>query len=131
MAGNPGDVLPERAFKPDNVQSFLYNAVLFNAHRIHFDEPYTTEVENYPGLVVAGPLMGDWLHQCVLEWIGDEGKLTSIEYSNRKAAYIGETLWSGGKILSCDEQNRELELEVYIKNEKDEKIVPGTAVVKY
>ena len=64
-----GDVLPEREFKTGNVQLFLYNAVLWNAHRIHFDLPYATEVEGYPGLVNAGPLMGDWLTQCVNEWL--------------------------------------------------------------
>ena len=62
-----GDKLPEREFKPDNVQSMLYNAVLWNGHRIHFDEPYARDVEGYPGLVIAGPLLGDWLHQCLEE----------------------------------------------------------------
>ena len=27
-----------------------------NAHRIHYDHPYATEVEGYPGLLVHGPL---------------------------------------------------------------------------
>ena len=41
----------------DNIQLFLYNAALWNAHRIHFDYPYATEIEGYPGLVVHGPLL--------------------------------------------------------------------------
>ena len=45
----PGDTLPERFFTSDIVQSMLYNAVLWNAHRIHFDEPYAKNVEGYPG----------------------------------------------------------------------------------
>ena len=28
----------------------------FNAHRIHYDLRYTTQVEKYPGLIVHGPL---------------------------------------------------------------------------
>ena len=35
---------------------FRYSAVTFNAHRIHYDEPYATQVEGYPDLVVQGPL---------------------------------------------------------------------------
>lgn len=35
---------------------FRYSALLFFAHRIHYDRPYTVEVEGYPGLVVHGPL---------------------------------------------------------------------------
>ena len=127
----PGYVLPEREFTHTNVQSFMYNAALWNAHRIHFDLPYTTEVEGYPGLVIAGPLMGDWMSQCVLDWIGDEGQLTTFEYSNRKAAYIGDTLRSGGKVIACDQENGEVEVEVYIKNEADEIIVPGKAIIRF
>lgn len=123
----PGDDLPQRVFRPDNVQLFLYNAVLFNAHRIHFDYPYATEVEGYPGLVVAGPLLGDWLNQCVEEWLGDAGRLTGIEYSNRVAAYIGETLYSGGRVLEVDAGSRQVLLEVFIKNEAGEVVAPGKA----
>jgi 3-methylfumaryl-CoA hydratase len=127
----PGDLLPERQFEPDNVQLFLYNSALWNAHRIHFDHPYATEVEGYPGLVIAGPLLGDWLTQSVIEWLGDDGKLASIEYSNRKASYIGETLRSGGKVLSSEQDTGTVELEMYIKNEADEVITPGVAVVRF
>ena len=127
----PGDLLPEREFKPDNVQLFFYNAALWNAHRIHFDYPYATEVEGYPGLVIAGPLLGDWLNQCVTDWVADDGVLASIEYSNRKASYIGETLRSGGKVLSIDLDKGEVELEVTIKNEADEVIAPGVAIARF
>jgi 3-methylfumaryl-CoA hydratase len=127
----PGDLLPERQFKPDNVQLFMYNSALWNAHRIHYDHPYATEVEGYPGLVIAGPLLGDWLTQSVIEWLGDDGKLVSIEYSNRKASYIGEILRSGGKVASSEQDSGTVELDMYIKNEADEVITPGTAIVRF
>lgn len=126
-----GDALPEREFKPDNVQSMLYNAVLWNGHRIHFDEPYARDVEGYPGLVIAGPLLGDWLHQCLEEWLGDDGRITSIEYSNRIASYIGETLRSGGTVTRCDTNKGEVEVDVFVRNEADEVITPGVAIVKF
>ena len=126
-----GDALPEREFKPDNVQSMLYNAVLWNGHRIHFDEPYARDVEGYPGLVIAGPLLGDWLHQCLEEWLGDDGRIASIEYSNRIASYIGETLRSGGTVTRCDPQTGEVEVDVFVRNEADEVITPGVAIVKF
>jgi 3-methylfumaryl-CoA hydratase len=40
---------------------FRYSALTFNGHRIHYDRPYATEAENYPGLVVHGPLQAAWL----------------------------------------------------------------------
>jgi 3-methylfumaryl-CoA hydratase len=41
---------------PGSVELFRFSAVMFNAHRIHYDLPYVTEIEGYPGLVVHGPL---------------------------------------------------------------------------
>jgi len=35
---------------------FRYSAATFNAHRIHYDLPYTQNVEKYPALVVHGPM---------------------------------------------------------------------------
>lgn len=35
---------------------FRFSALTYNAHRIHYDRPYATDIEGYPGLVVHGPL---------------------------------------------------------------------------
>ena len=128
MKVSVGDSLPEREHTPDNVQLMLYNAALWNAHRIHFDEPYAKEVEGYPGLVIAGPLLGDWLNQVVEEWIGDAGVLTRIEYSNRIASYIGETLTAGGTVTGV--QGDEVTIEVFIRNEAGDIAAPGVATVR-
>jgi len=50
-AAHAGDAL----WTPTSVDLFRFSAVTFNAHRIHYDHPYTTAVEGYPGLVVHGP----------------------------------------------------------------------------
>ena len=42
--------------RPNEVMLFRYSALTFNSHRIHYDHPYVTEVEGYPGLVTHGPL---------------------------------------------------------------------------
>ena len=124
-----GDALPEREFKVDNVELFLYNAALWNAHRIHFDYPYATEVEGYPGLVIAGPQMGDWLSQCVTDWLGEDGDLESFEYRNRRAAYIGDVLYSGGSVTAVDAAQGRVTLKLFIRNQKGEEILPGGATV--
>ncbi|HET7546445.1 MAG TPA: MaoC family dehydratase N-terminal domain-containing protein [Usitatibacter sp.] len=50
-----------REIHPDPVMLFRYSAVTFNGHRIHYDHPYVTRVEGYPGLVVHGPLIATLL----------------------------------------------------------------------
>ena len=71
-AQQPGDVTPppqpappsaawQRQIVPEAVLLFRYSALTFNGHRIHYDRPYVTEVEGYPGLVVHGPLIATLL----------------------------------------------------------------------
>ena len=126
-----GEALPERSYTATNVSLFLYNAAIWNPHRIHYDEPYTTNVENHPGVVIDGPLQGDWLNQVVVNWIGDSATLTSFNYSNRRASYLGETLTSGGTITAIDAESGNVDLEIFIKNEDGDVITPGTAQVRF
>lgn len=52
--------VPEGAWRetwtPDTPTLTRFSALTWNAHRIHYDRPYATEIEGYPGLVVHGPL---------------------------------------------------------------------------
>ena len=128
---NIGEEIPGRDYTPDIAQSMLYNAALWDAHRIHFDHEYATCEEGYEGLVVPGPLIGDWLHQCVQEWLGDSGQIQSMSYSNRLASYVGDTLTSGAVIKGIDDLAGTAELEVFVKNSKGEIVAPGLAVVKF
>lgn len=125
-----GDALPERAYTATNVSLFLYNAAIWNGHRIHYDAPYTTDVEKHPAIVIDGPLQGDWLSQCVLDWLGDDGTLVSFEYSNRRAAYLGETLTATGTVTAVSDDG-EATVELGIRNEAGDVIAPGKAVVRF
>ncbi len=57
--------LPEpeysREIVADEILLFRYSALTFNSHRIHYDRPYATQTEGYPGLVVHGPLLATLL----------------------------------------------------------------------
>lgn len=125
-----GDALPERTHTPTNVSLFLYNAAVWNPHRIHYDERYTTEVERYPGIVIDGPLQGDWLAQCITNWLGDRGKLLRFDYSNLKATYLGETLTSGGRITAIDRAARTVTVELFVKNAAGEVTSSGGATAE-
>ena len=122
--------IPTRTFTPTNVSLFLYNAAIWNPHRIHYDAPYATGVEQHPGIVIDGPLQGDWLSQIVLEWLGEDGALVEFEYSNRLACYLGATLTAGGVISAIDPAQRSVTLDVSVTDDKGVVTSPGRAVVK-
>lgn len=57
---------------PSTSLLFRYSALTFNTHRIHYDFPYATEVERYPGLVVHGPLIATLLLELFHRFLPEE-----------------------------------------------------------
>jgi len=60
----PAPAWPDAAratITPDALMLFRYSALTGNGHRIHYDRPYVTGVEGYPGLIVHGPLQATLL----------------------------------------------------------------------
>ena len=66
-AAKPGEPPPQGKAAPQHaawrrkvvagpVMLFRFSALIFNAHRIHYDLDYCREEERYPGLIVHGPL---------------------------------------------------------------------------
>lgn len=59
-----------RSVTPSEALLFRYSALTFNAHRIHYDHPYTTDSEGYDGLVVHGPMQATLLCQYAADLAG-------------------------------------------------------------
>lgn len=65
---------------------FRYSALVFNAHRIHYDRDYAMRVEGYGGLVVHGPLIATFL----LELARKNGaRLASVAYRGVSPLFDG------------------------------------------
>jgi 3-methylfumaryl-CoA hydratase len=61
----PAQAVWRREFRADIMLLFRYSALIFNAHRIHYDRDYATRTEGYPGLVVHGQLVATLLADLV------------------------------------------------------------------
>jgi 3-methylfumaryl-CoA hydratase len=51
-----GPATGEWAIEVSPTLLFRFSALTYNAHRIHYDRDYATQVEGYPGLLTHGPL---------------------------------------------------------------------------
>jgi 3-methylfumaryl-CoA hydratase len=76
-----------RALTLDPTMVFRYSAITFNAHRIHYDLPYTREQEGYPDLVVNGGLTTSLLWELARSQAGREIKASVSR--NVKALFVG------------------------------------------
>ncbi|HYF59083.1 MAG TPA: MaoC family dehydratase N-terminal domain-containing protein [Burkholderiaceae bacterium] len=85
----------EAAHRPDEALLFRYSAVTFNTHRIHYDAPYVTGVEGYPGLVVHGPLMATMMLDAFRD-AHPGARVRRFSFRALAPAFAGETLHAGG-----------------------------------
>lgn len=115
-----GDTLPEIIVEMDPVRLFAYSALTWNPHRIHYDAPYTIEVEGYPGLVVQGPLLGGLLIRCVQEWAQSwGGQIVDVDYRSTVPVYAGQTVRASGEVVAATSREASVELRAVV----DEQVV--------
>ena len=92
----PADATWTRTVLADPVLLFRFSALTFNGHRIHYDQPYVTGVEGYPGLIVHGPLMG--MLQIELARRSNAGKVVrSVEFRALSPVFGGAALGVHGR----------------------------------
>ena len=93
---DPGGWDAHRMLVPSEALLFRYSALTFNSHRIHYDLPYATEVEGYPGLVVQGPLTASLLLDLCARELGPD-PLASFAFRARTPAFAGEAIYLVGR----------------------------------
>lgn len=100
-AASDGVLLRRRAaFGP--VVLFRFSALTYNSHRIHYDQPYVTGVEGYPGLVVHGPLLAMQLAELARALHGDAA-LEGFAFRARSPAFAGERIVLEAREASIDD----------------------------
>jgi len=102
LGDGPGRLLtragePLRAvFRADAVALQRFSAATANPHRIHYDHPYVTSVEGYPGLVVHGPLL--LLSMLELIRLDLPGLVvTGVRFQARAPVFAGDTVGLSGE----------------------------------
>ncbi|MFL2985819.1 MAG: MaoC/PaaZ C-terminal domain-containing protein [Candidatus Poriferisodalaceae bacterium] len=124
-----GDELPVMHKRAEEAELFLYSAASFNPHRIHYDRAYAN-YEGHEDIVVHGPLQGSWLTQFITDWAGPNARLLSVQWQNRASAFVAEELRFSGSVISVDQVNSSVELEIYERKEDGSVLMPAKATVK-
>ena len=85
-----------RSVRPNEVMLFRYSALTFNSHRIHYDHPYVTEVEGYPGLVTHGPLTATLLLDAFMS-THPEAAVTGYRFTAKSPLFANEQIHLVGR----------------------------------
>lgn len=125
-----GEEIPALSVKIGPAQLFMMSAVTLNPHRIHYDESWAKH-EGYEERVIHGPFHGELIIQTIQQWLGVEGWLKRLEYSNRRYAVLGDTLVGRGRVARVYEDGglHLADLDAWSEKENGEITAPGTATV--
>ncbi|MGO2861300.1 MAG: FAS1-like dehydratase domain-containing protein [Brevibacterium sp.] len=85
-----------RSVRPSEVMLFRYSALTFNSHRIHYDHPYVTGVEGYPGLVTHGPLTATLLLDAFMAQL-PEATVTGYDFRAKSPLFANEQIHLVGR----------------------------------
>jgi hydroxyacyl-ACP dehydratase HTD2-like protein with hotdog domain len=110
-----------REMVPDPVMLFRYSALTGNGHRIHYDHPYVTQVEGYPGLVVHGPLQATLMAALAVE--------TTPGATLRRFAFRGRRPCFDGRPLSVLARVAGGQVEVETRDETGATCMQGEALL--
>ena len=120
----PTDAQWEREIIPTDMLLFRYSALTFNTHRIHYSLPYAKEVENYPGLVVHGPLIATLLLDLLARQYPDK---QLISYSFRAVGPLFDT----APFFVCGKpSDKAFEIELWARSSSGHLAMTARAVLR-
>jgi len=93
---NEGEWEWQGVLQTNPVVLFRFCALTYNAHRIHYDRQYTTQVEGYPGLIVPGPMLAVALSQLAVDILG-EGMIHTFEFRAVQPIFDGDLVRLRGR----------------------------------
>ena len=109
---------------PTTVACFRMSAVMWNAHRVHFDEPYATGVEGHAGLIVPANLLSSYLCEAAMAY----GRVERLTFRPRTPVVAGTQLTVVARQVS--EQAGVAELELFAEDAAGGRPVTGSARVR-
>jgi hydroxyacyl-ACP dehydratase HTD2-like protein with hotdog domain len=93
--------LPELVVVPDHMQIFMFSAITWNRHHVHYSKAAAV-AEGLPDVVVQRALLGDFLARAVGDWAGDEGDLRELSWQVRSSATPGAPLRCQGSVTAVE-----------------------------
>ena len=124
--------IPELVVRPDRTQVFMYSAVMWNRHHIHYSKDAAIS-EGLPDIVVQRGLIGNFLARLMTNWIGDSAELRKLAWKVTRNALPGKDIICRGKIKERvdSEDGKYLICELTASDENNELIALGDATVVF
>ena len=123
--------IPELLVTPSAGQIFMFSAITWNRHHIHFSKDAAL-AEGHADIVVQRALLGNFMARQLGNWLGNRGKITSLSWKVLKSALPGKRLRCQGRVHSEEHLGgrRQLGCSLAIIDEADATVASGQATVQ-
>ena len=91
--------LPELTVTPDHTQLFMFSAVTWNRHHIHYSKDAAI-AEGLPDVVVQRALLGNFMARLLTGWLGRAGELRELSWKVVSSAVPGRRLRCQGEVVA-------------------------------
>lgn len=118
--------------KPNLQQLFMFSAITWNRHAIHFNRQAARD-EGLPDVVVQRALIGNFLAQLLDQWMQHRGEIQRLEWKVVQSAVPGDTLTCTGVVIRIlsEKDHRLIECDLEILNQKASAIAQGVGMVRF
>jgi acyl dehydratase len=123
-----GSEIPLLEKYPTTQQLVMWAGVSGDYNPIHYDKDFAL-ARGLPGVVVHGQLSTAFICQMLSDWYGKNGTLQKLNVTYKGLNLPGDTLTCHG-IIREKLDGGIFVLDVRVENQRGEKTVVGTAVVK-
>ena len=123
--------LPDLVVTPSRIQIFMFSAVTWNRHLIHYSDA-AAKIDGHADVVVQRGLLGNFLARQLTAWIGDAGCLRRLTWRVTSSAYPDQELICESSATSQYEMNSKsfLRIDSLIRTHCDRMIAKGDAVLE-
>lgn len=124
--------IPDLIVCPDRTQVFMFSAITWNRHLIHYSKDAAVS-EGLPDIVVQRGLIGNFLARLITNWVGDSAELRRLAWNVTRSALPGRDIVCRGRIQKKIDSGGDkcLICEVTAYNDNDEVIASGDATVVF
>lgn len=129
---HPGSQLQELRLTPLRSQVFMFSAITWNRHRIHFDKDQAI-AEGFPDVAVQRGLIGNYMARLLTDWAGAGGRLGRLHWKVTRSAFPEEELCCQGIVteVATVDNATTVSCALRVMNPRGEQVADGEGRVHF
>jgi len=122
--------IPELQITPTPGQIFMFSAITWNRHHIHFSKQAAL-AEGHADIAVQRALLGNFMARHLGNWLGSRGQILQLSWKVQKSALPGNLLRCQGTAAASEQagERRQLQCTLRIVDHTEAVVASGAATV--